>query len=107
MSGGLRRRLAVAAVTVVGLGACAGGAAASGFQLSVTPTKLAPGGKVTISTTPRMACTLTLTIAKRSFKHAMPYGWIQVKMPKRDMPGRVPVKVTCGGQSDSSAFTVR
>jgi hypothetical protein len=62
---------------------------------------------VTISTTPRLSCTLTLTIAKKPFRHAMPHGWIQIKMPRKDMPGRVPVKVSCAGQTVSGAFTVK
>ena len=107
MNGGLRKRLAVFAVTVVAIGCSAGAAMASGFSLSVTPTRLAPGGTVTISTTPRAACTLTLTIAKKPFRHAMPSGWIQIKMPKADMPGKVPVKVTCGGTTVASSFTVK
>ena len=108
MSGALRRRLTVVAVTVVGIGASAGVAgASSAFQLSVSPARIAPGGTVTISTTPRLACTLKLTIAMKPFVHAMPHGWIQVKMPRRDMPGRVPVKVTCAGQTVTSAFTVK
>ena len=107
MSRGLRRRLAVGAVTVISVGASAGVAgASSGFQLSVSPTRVAPGGSVTISTTPRQACTLHMTIAGKRFSHAMPFGWIRVKMPRQDLPGRVPVKVTCAGGTASGAFTV-
>ena len=62
---------------------------------------------MTISTTPRAACTLTLTIAMKQFRHAMPTGWIQVKLPKGDVPGKVPVKVTCGGTTVSSSYTVK
>ncbi len=108
MSGGLRRRLTVAALTVVGVGASAGIAgASSGFQLSVSPARVAPGGKVTITTTPRLACTLTVSIAKKSFSHAMPFGWIQITMPRKDVPGRVPVKVNCAGQVATGSFTVK
>lgn len=96
------------AVTVVGVGASAGVAgASSGFQLSITPAHVHPGGTVTISTTPRMACSLKLTIAKKPFTHSMASGWIQIKMPRRDAPGRVPVKVTCSGHSVSGSFTVK
>ena len=107
MSGALRRRLAVVAVTAAGVGATAGVAgASSGIQLSISPARIHAGGTVTISTTPRQACKLTLSIAKKPFSHAMPYGWIQIKMPRKDIPGRVPVKVTCAGRTVSGAFTV-
>lgn len=108
MSRGLRRRLAVIAVTVVGVGASAGAAfAASGFQLTVSPSHIAQGGTVTISTTPRMACTLTITIAKKQFSHAMRFGYMKVAFPRKDGVGRIPVKVTCAGTTESSAFTVK
>lgn len=108
MSGGIRRRLAVAAVTVVGVGGCAGAAmASSSFQLSVTPSHVARGGKVTISTTPRMACKLTIKIAKKPFTHEMKYGWTQLALPRADVAGRVPVKVTCAGTTKYSAFTIK
>lgn len=108
MSGGMRRRLIVMAVTVVGLGASAGlASASSGFRLSVTPRKLAPGGKVTISTTPRLVCRLTITIAKKPFSHVMRYGWTQVTIPRSDRAGRVPVKVICGGHAAHSFFIVK
>jgi hypothetical protein len=100
--------VAVAAVTVVGIGASAGVAgAASSFQLSISPTRIAPGKTVTISTTPRQACRLTISIAKKPFSHAMPYGWIQVRIPRKDEAGRVPVKVNCGGHVDTGSFMVR
>lgn len=108
MSGGLRRRLTVVAVTVISIGASAGVAgASSGFQLSISPTRIAPGRTVTISTTPRQACTLTISIAKKLFSHAMPHGWIQVMIPRKDVPGRVPVKVNCAGRVETGAFTVK
>lgn len=108
MSGGFRSRLAVAAVTVVGVGASAAAAgASSGFQLSISPARIAPGGTVTISTTPRLSCKLTVTIDKRQFSHAMANGWTQIKMPRSDGPGRVPVKVTCAGQTKTGSFTVK
>jgi hypothetical protein len=92
---------------VTSLGAFAGLAlASSSFQLSISPGHLKPGGTVTISTTPRQACTLKLSIDKRPFSHAMANGWVQVKMPKADDSGRVPVTVTCGGHSESGSFTV-
>jgi hypothetical protein len=107
VSRGLCRWLAVLTVAIAGLGVFAGlASASSGFQLSISPAHVKPGGTVTISTTPRAACTLKLTIAKRPFSHAMTDGWIQVKMPSKDVPGRVPVKVTCGGRAVSGAFTV-
>jgi hypothetical protein len=87
--------------------ALAGSAAAAGFQLKLSATRLAPGGRVTVTTTPSMRCTLALTIAGRRFSHAMPYGWIRVKMPANFKSGRVPVSVTCGGKTVSSAFVVR
>ena len=107
MSGGLRRRLAIVAVTVVGVvGASAGAAAAAGFQLTVSPRHIAQGGTVTISTTPRMACTLTVTIAKKPFSHAMKFGYLKIAFPRKDGVGRIPVRVTCAGTTEYSAFTV-
>jgi hypothetical protein len=107
LSRALGRWLAVLTVAVAALCVSAGlASASSGFQLSVSRTHVAPGGTVTITTTPRLACTLTVTIAKKPFSHAMPYGWIQVKMPRKDAPGRVPVKVNCAGHVVTSAFTV-
>lgn len=100
------RRLAVAAMTTVGVFASAGGATASGVRLSVTPAHIRPGGKVVVATIPRRSCRFTMTIAKRSFSHSMRYGWIQIKMPRADIPGRVPVKVSCGGMVATGAFTV-
>ncbi len=95
------------AVSLVGFGSVAGMAgASSGFQLTVSPKRVAPGGTVTVSTTPRMSCTVTLTIAGRKFSHAMRYGTLQIKMPRQDVSGRVPVKVACSGQVATGAFTV-
>ena len=88
-------------------GASVGSAAAAGFQLKLSATRVAPGARVTITTTPSLRCTLTVTIAGRRFSHTMPYGWIQVRMPANFRAGRVPVTVNCGGQTVSSAFTVR
>lgn len=108
MSGGFRKWLTVGAVTLLGAGASAGAAvASSGFQLSVSPARVAPGGTVTISTTPRQACTLTLVIAKKPFTHAMRFGWTQVKIPRTDGAGRVSVKVSCGGHVATGSFTVK
>jgi hypothetical protein len=107
MQGRVCRGLAVMAVSMVGFGALAGLAgASSGFQLTVSPTRVAPGGTVTISTTPRMSCSLTLTIAGRKFSHAMRFGTLRVKMPRQDVPGRVPVKVACAGHIATGSFTV-
>ncbi|MGH8229650.1 MAG: hypothetical protein ACREU3_17400 [Steroidobacteraceae bacterium] len=104
----MRRRLTAVAVTVVAVGASAGVAgASSAFQLSVSPARVARGGTVTITTAPRQACRLTVSIAKKRFSHAMPYGWIQVRIPRKDSPGRVPVKVNCGGHVTHGAFRVK
>jgi hypothetical protein len=54
-----------------------------------------------------MPCSITLTIAGKRFSHAMPYGYIKITMPRSDMPGRVPVRVTCAGQVATAAFTVK
>lgn len=108
MSRALRRRLAVVAVTVIGVSASAGAAlASSSFKLTVSPGHIGRGGTVTIFTTPRMPCRLTVTIAKRPFSHSMKYGWIKVAMPRKDGIGRFPVKVSCAGTSRSSSFTIR
>lgn len=75
--------------------------------MNLSSRHLAPGGKVTITTNPSLRCRLTITIAGRHFSHAMPYGWIQVKMPANFKAGRVPVSVSCGGQTVTAAFSVR
>jgi hypothetical protein len=104
----LGRCLAVLTVATAALCVSVGlASASSGFQLSISPARIAPGGTVTISTTPRQACTLTLSIAKKPFSHAMRSGWIQIKMPPKDVPGRVPVKVTCAGHTVAGSFTVK
>lgn len=91
----------------IGLGATAGLAgASSGFKLTVAPKRVAPGGKVTVFTTPRLRCSITLTIAGRHFSHTMPYGWVQIQMPRKDVPGRVPVRVSCAGSRVMGSFTV-
>jgi hypothetical protein len=105
MNVSLRRRAAVCALTVAGACAGAGGAAASDVHLSVTPAHIRPGGTVTISTSPRLSCHLTLRIAGRSFSHSMKYGWVKIKMSRSDIPGRVPFTVTCGGAVATGAFT--
>lgn len=87
--------------------ACAGTALASGFQVKLSSTRVAPGARVTVTTTPSLRCKLTLTIAGRRFTHVMPYGWIQIKMPANFRAGRVPVSVSCGGQTVSRSFTVK
>lgn len=61
---------------------------------------------MTISTEPRLACTVTVTIAKRPFSHAMPDGYVQIAIPRADDPGRVPVKVDCSGHAETGSFTV-
>ena len=68
---------------------------------------MSPGARVTITTTPSLRCTVRLTIAGRRFSHGMPFGWIQIKMPANFKAGRVPVSVSCGGQTVSRSFTVR
>jgi hypothetical protein len=94
-------------VALAALGVFAGlASASSGFKLSISPAHVRPGGTVTISTTPRMPCTLKLSIAKKPFSHAMTDGWIQVKMPHGDAPGRVPVTVTCSGHRVNGSFSV-
>ena len=93
-------------VALVGLGASTGLAGASGYRITVSPKRVAPGGKVTVFTTPQLRCRITVTIAGRHFSHYMPYGWVQIKMPRQDVPGRVPVRVSCAGSSVFGAFTV-
>jgi hypothetical protein len=107
VSRGFCRWLAVLTVAVAASCVFAGlASASSGYQLTISPTHVAPGGTVTISTTPRLSCKLTVTIAKRPFSHAMANGWIQITMPRKDVPGRVPVKVNCAGHVATGAFTV-
>jgi hypothetical protein len=103
----LGRLAAIPAAVLLAFGACAGQAgASSAIKLAISPARITPGHSVTISTTPRLACTLTLTIAGRKYSHPMPSGWIKVAMPARDVPGRVPVRVVCGGSVATGAFTV-
>ena len=107
MSRGLGRWLAVLTVAMASLGLFAGlASASSSFKLSISPGHVKPGGTVTISTEPRVACTVTVTIAKRPFSHAMPTGYVKIAMPRADDPGRVPVKVTCAGHAETGSFTV-
>lgn len=108
MSGGFRRLLTIVMVMAVAAGASAAAAVASAsFRLSVSPARVAPGGTVTISTTPRQACTLTVTIAKKPFTHSMRYGWAKVMIPRRDKAGKVPVKVVCAGRVATGSFMVK
>ena len=101
-------RLAAISAILVALGVCAAQAgASSAIKLTITPARIAPGGSVTIFTTPRMSCSLTITFAGRKFTHAMPSGWIKVKMPPKDAPGRIPVRVACGSSIATGAFTVK
>ncbi len=100
------RLAAVPAAVLLAFSACAGPAGASAIKLTISPARITPGHSVTISTTPRLACTLTLTIAGKKYSHPMPSGWIKVAMPARDVPGRVPVRVVCGGSVATGAFTV-
>ena len=96
------------AVSFVGLGAFAGLAGASaGFTVTVAPTHVKPGGKVVITTTPRMACKVTLTLVGKKFSHTMPYGLVTVTLPRGDMLGRVPVQVSCAGHVVNTSFTVK
>ena len=107
MQGRIWRSLAAVAVSLAALGVVAGlAAASSGFQLTVSPKRVAPGGHVTVSTSPRMSCTLTITVAGKKFSHAMKYGTLEITMSRKDVPGRVPVKVVCAGHTAYSAFTV-
>jgi hypothetical protein len=76
------------------------------FSACAAPARIAPGKSVTVYTTPRLSCSLTLTIAGRKFTHSMRYGWIKITMPARDVPGRVPVRVSCGSSVATGAFTV-
>jgi hypothetical protein len=80
--------------------------ASSGFKLSIAPAHVKPGGSVTISTTPRESCRLTITLAQKPFRHAMANGWTKVAMPPKAILGRVPVKVNCGGHVETGSFTV-
>lgn len=93
------------AMAAVALQAGSAGAS-SGFRLSIAPLSTTPSKKVVISTTPRQRCTLTVTMAGRRYNHLMPHGWIQVTLPPRDILGRVPVSVDCGGTVRTGAFTV-
>jgi hypothetical protein len=89
------------------LGVCAGlASASSAFKLSIAPTHVKAGGSVTISTTPRESCTLTIKILGKPFTHPMANGWTKVAMPPKDILGRVPVKVNCGGHVETGSFTV-
>lgn len=93
------------AMAAVALQAGAAGAS-SGFKLSISPSSTTPSKKVVISTMPRLRCTLTVTMAGRRYSHLMPHGWIQITLPRRDILGRVPVSVDCGGTVRTGAFTV-
>lgn len=107
MSRALGRWVAVLTVAMAALGVSAAlASASSGFKLSIAPTHLRPGGSVTISTTPRQSCTLTIRILGKPFTHPMADGWVKVAMPPKDVLGRVPVKVDCGGHVESGSFTV-
>jgi hypothetical protein len=106
----VRRARGALAVLLLAGAMCAvsvGSASAASFQLKLSSTHVAPGGHVTITTTPSMRCVLRLTIAGRHYSHLMPFGWIRVKMPANFKAGRVPISVGCNGQTVSSAFTVR
>ena len=99
-------RLATISAVLVAFSACAGQAgASSGIKLTISPARITPGHSVTIYTTPRLRCNLTLTLAGKKFTHAMPYGWIKVTMPPKDAPGRVPLRVVCGRSVATGAFT--
>ncbi len=100
-------RIAIFAALVLTLAVNAGGAAAARYRLTVSPTHIKRGGLVTIYTTPRLPCSLQLTIAGRHFGHGMRYGWIQIRMPRRDAAGRVLVRVSCSKQVTRSSFTIR
>ena len=94
---------------VVALGLAVGAASASaapGYSLSVSPKSVKPGGKVVVQTSPRRSCSLQVTIAGRHFSHSMKYGWVQVTLPRKEVPGRVTVKTNCAGAVATGAFTV-
>jgi hypothetical protein len=46
-------------------------------------------------------------IARRKFSHLMPYGWIQVTMPRNFHAGRVGLVVSCAGKRAGGSFIVR
>lgn len=107
MSRALGKWVVVLAVAAAVMCVSAGlASASSGFQLSIAPSHLKPGGSVTISTTPRESCTLTIRILGKPFTHPMPNGWVKVATPAKDVLGKVPVKVNCGGHIDTGSFTV-
>jgi hypothetical protein len=81
--------------------------AAPGFRITVTPRRIPIGGRVTITTMPRERCMLTVDIARRKFSHLMPYGWIQVGMPRSFHAGRVGLVVSCAGKRAGGSFLVR
>ena len=80
--------------------------AAPAFRITITPRRIAPGGRVTITTRPVERCMLTVDIGRRKFSHLMPYGWIQVKMPRNFRAGRVGVVVTCAGLRRGGSYLV-
>jgi hypothetical protein len=82
-------------------------AAAPNFRIAVSPRRIAIGGRVTITTSPRERCMLTVDIARRKFSHLMPYGWIQVTMPRNFHAGRVGLVVSCAGKRAGGSFIVR
>ncbi|MDA8067409.1 MAG: hypothetical protein M0T77_02180 [Actinomycetota bacterium] len=82
-------------------------AAAPVFRIRVAPRVIGIGGRVTITTRPVERCVLTVDIARRKFSHLMPYGWIQVTMPRSFRAGRVGVVVNCGGRRRGGSFLVR
>ena len=81
--------------------------AAPKFRITVSPRRIATGGRVTITTNPRERCMLTVDIARRKFSHLMPYGWIQVTMARDFHAGRVGVVVSCAGKRAGGSFIVR
>jgi DNA-binding transcriptional regulator YdaS (Cro superfamily) len=87
------------------VGAASAGAAAS-YQLKVSPTRVAQGGKVVVQTVPRRSCALTVTIAGTRFSHPMRTGWAQIALPRNEATGRVTVKTDCAGQVSTGAFTI-
>lgn len=94
-------------VAAAALGLFAGSAgAASSYQLSVTPKRVGPGGTVTLTTTPRTACSVRVTLLGKHYSHTMPYGWMQIKIPRRAGIGHISLRVSCGGQVTKASFIV-
>ena len=105
----MRSAMVVLSLVAVLLSTVFAGAAvaAPNFRIAVTPRRIPIGGRVTITTSPRERCILTVDIARRKFSHLMPYGWIQVTMPRNFHAGRVGLVVSCAGKRAGGSFIVR